>query len=97
MVSGSTRTFDDKLILRPFIAEQDEEFLRHLYMASRGDLPAVFPDENEQQRFLELQYRGQTLTYATEFPDASHSIIELDGRYFARSGISKPWDRNIPS
>ena len=84
MVPDPTRTFDDRLVLRTALRERDEEFLRQLFRESRSDLDGVFPDEDQQRQLIDIQYRGQTLTYAREFPDASHSIIELDGRPVGR-------------
>lgn len=75
--------------MRSVLLKADEEFLRGLYRDSRSDLDGVFHDEDQQRQLIDIQYRGQTLTYARDFPDASHNIIELDGRPIGRVMVDR--------
>lgn len=68
-----------RLDRRPVITPDDDEFLRELYAAVRDDLRNIFDDGVQFEQLLLLQYRGQALTYAHQFPNASHEIVLLDG------------------
>lgn len=70
----------------------DDAFLQELYFTTRDDLDGIFPDEEQKRQLLLIQYKGQTLTYANQFPDASHDVIELDGEPVGRLMVSRQRD-----
>lgn len=89
MATDLAPSFSERLTLRSVLPEADEEFLRKLYRESRNDLEGVLQDENRQRQLIDIQYRGQTLTYAREFPNAAHSVIQLDGRRIGRVMVDR--------
>jgi ribosomal protein S18 acetylase RimI-like enzyme len=65
--------------LRP-AAEGDRPFLLEVYASTRaGELALVPWDEPAKRAFVEQQFTAQELHYARHFPDASVSVIEIDG------------------
>jgi RimJ/RimL family protein N-acetyltransferase len=64
---------------------QDERFLFELFaahngtMLRQGGLPAAMIE-----KLLETQFRSQTVTYRTMFPDAIYSIIAFEGEEIGR-------------
>lgn len=65
--------------LRP-VQPDDEELVFTLYAASRGDEMAAWGwTEAQQSAFLRLQFNGRQQHYKTEYPQAEHQIILLDG------------------
>jgi RimJ/RimL family protein N-acetyltransferase len=64
---------------------EDDEFLFGLFRANNiDDLRLMgLPDEMVEQ-LIRFQYRSQTATYRTLFPDAVFSIIEHDGETIGR-------------
>ena len=64
---------------------QDAVFLKSLFAAhARAVLAhAGLPDAQVEQ-LVDMQHRGQTLSYAARFPDARRWIAELDGGPVAR-------------
>ena len=65
------------IALRPVELPDDEGFLRELYDTTREDLTLHIPDKVQLRHILEMQYEGQKVTYAAQFPNASHDIILL--------------------
>ena len=58
----------------------DEPFLIQLFMDVRGDeLRGAGLPEAQIEQLLMMQYNAQTQTYGGNFPDAEHSIIEVEG------------------
>jgi GNAT superfamily N-acetyltransferase len=65
--------------LRPAQSD-DEDFIFTLYAASRHDeMTAWGWNEAQQETFLRMQFNGRQQHYRTQFPDADHKIILLDG------------------
>ena len=75
---------DNKFSLRPADAE-DDEFLLRLYMANRSsELHAVGWNEEQIQKFCELQYRAQSWQHGATFRNALDSIVEIEGSKIGR-------------
>jgi len=80
--------------LRPITAA-DELFLCALYGSTRTEELAVVPWSEDQKRaFLEMQFRAQSIHYATHYVGADFQIIEQDGRPIGRLYIAR-WDDEI--
>lgn len=66
--------------LRP-AQPDDEELIFTLYAASRSDEMAAWGwAEAQQTAFLRLQFNGRQQHYRSQYPQAEHQIILLDGR-----------------
>lgn len=89
MTSTAEKSILDRLVLKPVVLPDDDEFLRDLYFLSRNDINMNFPGEEVKQDLLLMQYRGQMLTYQQQFPAASHDIVELDERPIGRLMIDR--------
>jgi ribosomal protein S18 acetylase RimI-like enzyme len=69
----------EKITLRP-VAEQDDNFLLSVYASTRTAELAQVPWSPEQkQAFLRMQFTAQKQHYATEYPQADHHLICIDG------------------
>lgn len=56
---------------------------------------AIVPwTEAEKKEFLEFQYRAQTQSYTTRFPDSVHSIVLIDGEPAGRIWTDE-WEDEI--
>jgi GNAT superfamily N-acetyltransferase len=64
---------------------EDDAFLSHLFRVNNIDVLRLMglPDEMIE-KLIEFQYRSQTTTYRTLFPDAVFSIVERDGDTIGR-------------
>jgi GNAT superfamily N-acetyltransferase len=71
-------------ILRPERAE-DDRFLFDLFVANNIDIlhQAGFPAD-VIEKLIDFQYRSQTRTYRTMFPDAIYSIVAWGGKDVGR-------------
>ena len=84
MTRNPQKSILDGLVLRPASRPEDEDFLRELYFASRGDLDAMPVSEELKRNLLLMQYQSQTAAYAQQYPAASHEIVEINGRPIGR-------------
>ena len=70
--------------LRPSTAT-DEPFLGLLYASTRTEELAVVPWTDEQKGiFLAQQFNAQDVAYRETYPNASFSVVELDGEPIGR-------------
>ena len=71
-------------IFRPERAE-DEQFLLELFTAHHGIMlrQGGLPDAMNE-KLLKTQFRSQSTTFRTMFPDAIYSIIAIDGEEIGR-------------
>jgi ribosomal protein S18 acetylase RimI-like enzyme len=70
--------------LRPSIPS-DEPFLGLVYASTRTEELASIPWTDEQKGlFLAQQFDAQSVVYRVNYPDASFSIVELDGEPIGR-------------
>ncbi len=87
-----TKTVPVPIILRPVTGE-DEEFLFDLYASTRrAELAAWGWPQQQQDWFLQMQFRAQQLSYHTQFPHSEHSIMTLDaplGRSLGRLWVAR--------
>lgn len=67
-----------RIRLRPAEFPDDEDLLRQLYFERREDLAAL-PDEI-RSNILEMQWAARREHHRTEFPNADHYVIVLDGQ-----------------
>lgn len=71
----------------------DEGFRFRLFCASQApELSACLPDPVLRDQLMLHQFRGQTMTYAAQFPDARSDIVELDGVRIGRIVVDRPGD-----
>ena len=69
----------EKITLRP-VTSQDDNFLLSLYASTRSAELAQVPWSPEQKEaFLRMQFNAQKQHYATEYPQANHDLICVDG------------------
>ncbi len=82
-----THVSPDSISLRP--AESgDQAFLYELYRDTRAEEMAAWGwDANQQQMFMELQFRARNITYSA-YPNTEHSIILDAGQPIGRLLIS---------
>lgn len=67
------------LALRP-TADADRAFLLEVYTSTRADELAMVPWTDEQKAmFAAQQFHAQDTDYRSRFPDASYSVVEVDG------------------
>ena len=78
--------------LRPVDLSSDEGFLRELYSTTRDDLSVLGLDEGPLRQILEIQYEGQKVTYAAQYPNASHDIVLLDDEPVGRLIVDRRAD-----
>ncbi len=79
--------------LRPVVIPDDDDFLQTLYLSVRDDLRGLFPDEDQQRQLVQMQYSGQKLTYAAEYPNATHEVVMLGDRAVGRLIVDRRLDR----
>lgn len=73
-----TQTAPVSTILRPVTGE-DESFLLELYASTRKvEVAAWGWSQQQQDWFLQMQFRSQQLSYHAQFPNSEHSIIALN-------------------
>ena len=82
----------ERITLRPVEMPDDEPFLRMLYFSTRDDLDLFFPDENAKAQILTLQFAGQSMTYAKQYPEADHDVIMIDGESVGRMMVDRRAD-----
>lgn len=82
-----THVSPDSISLRP--AESgDQAFLYELYRDTRAEEMAAWGwDANQQQMFMELQFRARNISYSA-YPNTEHSIILDAGQPIGRLLIS---------
>ncbi len=72
------KTNRENISLRP-AENSDEAFLETVYADSRrGEFSALGWSREQEDAFFKMQFRMQKQSYAMQFPDALHSIVELD-------------------
>ena len=72
------------LRLRPE-RDEDDDFRFALFCQSRPTELALMPvDPVAHEQLMRIQYRGQTMTYRTNFPGARFDIIEREGSAIGR-------------
>jgi ribosomal protein S18 acetylase RimI-like enzyme len=77
------------LRLRPALPD-DEEFLFGLYAATRAaELDRIGWDAATRAAFLRMQFSAQSIHYASHFPDAQSSVIELNGLKVGRLQVHR--------
>ena len=72
------------LSLRPATPD-DEAFLCELYSSSRREELASWGwDAAQRDSFLTMQFNAQQAHFRSQFPEADHSIVLVDGRAMGR-------------
>ncbi len=72
----------------------DVPFLLTVYASTRSKEMAVVSWSDEQKRiFLEMQFQAQHNYYLSRYPNASYSIINLDGQPIGRLYIERQVDK----
>jgi GNAT superfamily N-acetyltransferase len=85
---GGART----ITLRPVCAD-DEKFLVEVYGSTRAnELNLTNWSQRERQLFIEMQFAAQQQHYRSQFPEAEHSIIVLNGRRAGRLYVARMED-----
>ena len=70
------------LSLRP-AKESDAVFFASLYSSTRDDLRTL-PDRDLAESLIALQFRAQTESYGSDFPDALHFVVALHDERIGR-------------
>jgi len=79
-------------VQRPAV-EADGDFLRGLYTTTRLDEVAAWGwDAEQQESFLEMQFRAQRRAYQAQYGDADHQIILLGDRPIGRTVVARTGD-----
>jgi len=74
----------------------DEDFLYELYCSTRAhDIGVAGLELAQQATILKMQFVGQQQQYATDFPDADHDIILLEGRPIGRVMVQRTAEQNL--
>lgn len=75
---------EQRIILRP-VEPQDESFLLRVYASTRAEEVARVPwNDAQREAFLKMQFDAQQQHYQSNFPSASHHVIEHAGRPVGR-------------
>ncbi len=78
--------------LRP-ATPADEPFEFVVYASTRAEELAVTGwDESQKHAFLSMQFRAQSVHYATHFPDATRDVIVVDGKLAGRLIVERAAD-----
>ena len=75
MVPAGKTIVDNRITSRPAVLPDDEAFLQDLYVTTRDDLQAMFPDPAQARPLLLMQQKAQQHSFEGEFPGADHEII----------------------
>jgi ribosomal protein S18 acetylase RimI-like enzyme len=81
--ASSHAAVETEVSRRPATAT-DEAFLRELFESAHPDLQLVPLPADQLRGLIEMQCRAQRLGYATQWPAATDTIIERDGRPVGR-------------
>jgi len=69
-----------KNLLLKTVAVEDEDFLKDLFFdVRRGEFEVAGLHSEQLKMLLGMQYAAQKQSYGAAFPNAKHTIIELDG------------------
>lgn len=80
--------------LRPAGAD-DEDFLYALYCSTRQrEVTAWGVDAGQSEMILKMQYMAQRHQYRSQFPEADHDIILLDGQPIGRVMVNRRPEQN---
>jgi len=64
---------------RPERLPDDGDFLLSVYASTRPELTGLGWPEQQQDAFIRMQFDAQTRHYRESFPDATYSVICVDG------------------
>ena len=82
----------EKITLRP-VTGQDDNFLLSVYANTRTAELAQVPWSPEQKEaFVHMQFTAQKQHYATEYPQADHDLICVDGVPVGRLYLARAAD-----
>lgn len=71
------------------VTSKDDGFLLELYKSTRQEILLSGWTVEQQQAFLQMQFEFQRRAYLSEFPDADHRIIMMDGKKIGRILINR--------
>jgi ribosomal protein S18 acetylase RimI-like enzyme len=80
----ATTNLAGRIVLRPVVLPDDEDFLIKLYFTTRDDINFLPLEEAQKKSILMMQYQAQKQQYEEQFPDSRHDIILLDGESVGR-------------
>jgi ribosomal protein S18 acetylase RimI-like enzyme len=82
----------EKITLRP-VVDQDDNFLLSLYASTRvAELAQVPWSAEQKEAFVRMQFSAQKQHYATEYPQANHDLICVDGVPVGRLYLARAAD-----
>jgi GNAT superfamily N-acetyltransferase len=82
--------------IRPQLIPDDGDFLLALYASTRRpELPGLGWSEKEQDAFIRMQFDAQTRHYGEAFPNATYSVICIDGEPAGRLITSRANDEIV--
>jgi ribosomal protein S18 acetylase RimI-like enzyme len=70
--------------------DEDHDFRYRLFRDSRSPEFALLLPPPTFEQVMRFQFKAQTVSYRTEFPDASFDIIELGGQPIGRIVVDRP-------
>lgn len=81
---------------RPERLPDDGDFLLSLYASTRRpELTGLGWSETEEDAFIRMQFSAQTRHYRGSFPDATYSVICVDGEPAGRLIVSRSDDEMV--
>jgi GNAT superfamily N-acetyltransferase len=81
---------------RPGCLPDDGDFLLSLYASTRRpELAGLGWSETEEDAFIRMQFSAQTRHYRGSFPDATYSVICVDGEPAGRLIVSRSDDEMV--
>ena len=66
-MDDKTKTLDERIVLRPVVMPDDEQFLIDLYYTTRDDLQMTQLDEEMKKNLSLMQYLAQKQHYTTNY------------------------------
>jgi ribosomal protein S18 acetylase RimI-like enzyme len=79
-MDNEKQNFDERLVLRPVVLPDDEEFLIGLYYTTRDDIAMTPLDEDQKKTLSMMQYLAQKQHYTATYHNSIHDIIMFDGK-----------------
>ena len=83
-MDNETKTVGERIVLRPVVLPDDEEFLIELYYTTRDDIQMTPLDEEQKKNLSLMQYLAQKQHYTTYYHNWRHEIILFDGKPVGR-------------
>jgi ribosomal protein S18 acetylase RimI-like enzyme len=77
-MKNETKAVEDRIVMRPVVLPDDEEFLIALYYTTRDDIQMLPIDEEQKRNISLMQYLAQKQHYTTYYHNSLHNIVLFD-------------------